>query len=182
MTEEIRQIASRIRELREISGCAVSELSGELGVDKETYESYESGQTDIPISALYHISQKFGVDLTEILTGSTPRLDTYCLVRRGKGADVERFPGYNFKSLASKFKNKIMEPLLVTIEPGEEPELITHPGQEFNIVLEGQVELVFGGKKLVLSEGDSVYFNPIYPHGQRALGGKKAIFLTVIAE
>ena len=36
--------------------------------------------------------------------------------------------------------------------------------------------------ELILEEGDSIYFNPLYPHGQVCADDKPAVFLTVIAE
>jgi mannose-6-phosphate isomerase-like protein (cupin superfamily) len=79
--------------------------------------------------------------------------------------------------------NKIMEPMVVTVEYAEmDPDLVTHKGQEFNMVLEGRVLVVFDGKRLVLAPGDAIYFNSAHPHGQKALDGKPATFLTVIAE
>jgi quercetin dioxygenase-like cupin family protein len=76
-----------------------------------------------------------------------------------------------------------MQPLLVTLEPSDEvAKLITHPGQEFNMVLEGTVIVTLGDKDFSLEEGDSIYFNPTIPHGQRCGGDVKARFLTVIAE
>ena len=42
--------------------------------------------------------------------------------------------------------------------------------------------LTFSGKEEVLNEGDSIYFNPTYPHGQRCNGDVPATFLTMIAE
>lgn len=183
MTDEIKQIASRIKELREISGCTVETLAKELDVDVQTYVSYETEGVNIPISVLYHIAQKFKVDLTEILTGKTPRLDDLCVVRNGHGAQIDRYPGYTFSSLAYKFSHKIMEPLLVTVDPEHDtPTLVTHVGQEFNFVLEGSIELFFDDKRVVLGAGDSVYFDPTHPHGQRAWGDSPAKFLTVIAE
>ena len=72
---------------------------------------------------------------------------------------------------------------MVTVEPDEkEMSLITHPGQEFNYVVEGTVMVIFGDEEVVLEEGDCVYFNPEIPHGQKAMNKKKAKFLTVIAE
>ena len=76
-----------------------------------------------------------------------------------------------------------MQPLLVTLEPTDTPaKLITHTGQEFNMVLEGTVVVCIGDKEFTLTAGDSIYFNPTIPHGQRCGGEEKARFITVIAE
>lgn len=183
MSEEMKQIAARIRELREIFDLTVEEMAKEVGVDAALYQEYEETGENIPISVLYHISQKFGVDMTEILTGKAARLSTYAICRRGQGKEMQRFPGYRFENLAHQFSNKIMEPLLVTLYPSDErPEMVTHPGQEFNLVLEGAVVVTYDGKEHVLHEGDAIYFDPTHPHGQHAMGDAKARFLTVISE
>jgi quercetin dioxygenase-like cupin family protein len=76
-----------------------------------------------------------------------------------------------------------MQPLLVTLNPSDKPaDLVCHQGQEFNMVLEGCVKVVFDGREIILQEGDSIYFNPTHPHGQQCVGDSKAVFLTVIAE
>ncbi len=179
---EFSQMAARIRELREICGYTAEEMARDLGVSLDVYTRYETEGDDIPISALYHLSQKLGVELSEILTGDQPHIATFCVVRRGRGQNIDRYPGYRFHSLAHTFKDKIMEPLLVSVEPSDhDPALVSHPGQEFNMVLEGKIELLFEKKRVLLEAGDSVYFNAIYPHGQRAVE-KNATFLTVIAE
>ena len=71
-----------------------------------------------------------------------------------------------------------MEPLLVTVGCTA-ADLVTHGGQEFNFCLEGKMELLLDGKTIELDPGDSIYFNPKHPHGQRAVGDM-ARFLTVI--
>ena len=76
-----------------------------------------------------------------------------------------------------------MQPLLVTLEPSDEPaKLVSHAGQEFNLVLKGTIAVVFEDQEIILNEGDSIYFNPTYLHGQRCVGDSKARFLTMIAE
>ena len=183
MDENILMISERIRELREIFDLSVEEMAEETGVTPEKYAGYEASGEDIPISVLYHIAQKFGVDLSEIMTGKPARLSTMQVCRRGKGETIDRFPGYMFESLAPRFTGKIMEPLLVTLIPGEaEAALVTHGGQEFNIVLEGTVVITYDDKEYILSAGDAVYFDPTHPHGQKAAGTDKARFLTVITE
>lgn len=180
---EINEIGARLRELREASDCTVQEIANELNISEETYRSYEQDGKDIPISVIYAVANKFGVDFTEIVTGTPARLDTYHIVRRGGGKPVNRNPEYHFEDLAYRYADKIMQPLLVTLEPSDEPaKLITHGGQEFNMVLEGTVVLCLGDKEFTLSAGDSIYFNPTIPHGQRCGGTEKARFITVIAE
>ncbi|MBQ7638925.1 MAG: helix-turn-helix transcriptional regulator [Clostridia bacterium] len=181
--DEYNEIGARLRELREVSDYTIEQLAEELGISPELYASYEENGKDVPISVIYSISQKFGVDFAEIVTGRSALLNTYHLIRRGGGKEVNRNPEYHFEDLAYKYANKIMQPLLVTLEPDDTPaKLITHGGQEFNLVLEGTVILTLGDREFSMTAGDSIYFNPTIPHGQRCGGDVKARFLTVIAE
>ena len=182
MSESVVQIANRIRELREISDITADTLAKKLNIPIETYIQYENAETGIPISTLYEIAGILGVELTELLTGLTPRLHSYCLVRNGEAPYIERYKGYQFQSLAFSFMNKKIEPLLVTIEPEENKKmsLVTHPGQEFNYVLEGRIKIILGGTEIVMSQGDSIYFDPTIPHGQTAMDDAPGKFLTII--
>ncbi len=180
--EEIMKIAARIRELREISGFSAADIAAKLDIDESTYTAYERTGQDIPINVLFRIAHLLQVDFNELLTGQSPHLSSYCLVKRGHGHPVDRHKGYSFQSLAYTYKRRMMEPLLVTVEPSEVPPApVTHAGQEFNLCLEGNMEVLFDGKAIPLSEGDSIYFNSTRPHGQQAVGGR-ARFLTVILE
>ena len=183
MDDQYQMISERIRELREIFDMTEEDMAKETGVDVDAYIEYEKSGKNIPISVLYHISQKFGVDLSEILTGEPARISTLQVCRRGKGQTIDRYPGYMFESLAPRFKGKIIEPLLVTLLPGQpDAALVTHEGQEFNLVLEGEIVITYGDKEYTLAAGDAVYFDPKTPHGQKAIGTEKARFLTVITE
>ena len=181
--DNYQEIGARLRELREVSDYSIEDLAAELNLSPEVYASYEENGKDVPISVIYEIAQKFKVDFTEIVTGQTAWLDTYHLIRRGGGKRVNRNPEYHFEDLAYRYGNKIMQPLLVTLEPNDTPaKLITHKGQEFNLVLEGTVIITLGDKEFTMTAGDSIYFNPNIPHGQRCGSDVKARFLTVIAE
>lgn len=181
--DNYQEIGARLRGLREACDYTVEELAEELGIQPEVYAAYEENGKDVPISVIYDIAQKFKVDFTEIITGQTAWLDTYHLIRRGGGKNVNRNPEYHFEDLAYRYGNKIMQPLLVTLDPSDAPaKLITHKGQEFNLVLEGTVIITLGTKEIEMHPGDSIYFNPTIPHGQRCGSDVKARFLTVIAE
>lgn len=174
------QITARIREIRQILGMSLAEVAGKLAVSEELYQQYESNQVSIPISTLYQLADIFSTDFTILLTGDAPRMGDYTLVRAGQGVNVDRCPGYKFSALAFNYIGRTMEPMLVELsDDGKEVPLITHSGQEFNLVLSGSVKVLLGKHEFILNEGDACYFNPKVPHGQRAVGGK-AKFLTVI--
>ena len=182
MIDEIKMIADRVREMRDILEISVEEMAEKIGVSCEQYLQYENAEDDIPVGKLYLMAAEFGVDPTVLLSGQTPRMEDYTVIRGGKGVTVERYAGYRFTSLAFNFKNRDMEPMIVSLLPqDEQPELVTHAGQEFNYVLEGTVAVTIGKKTHILNAGDSVYFNPALPHGQHAVDAP-AKFLTVINE
>jgi quercetin dioxygenase-like cupin family protein len=182
MDEQLRLIAQRITALREIAGVTATTVADELQLPLATYQQFENGEADIPVSMLMRIAQRFHVELTELLTGENPRLHGYCLVRRGKGVSVERSREYAYQHLAFNFAHKKAEPFLVTVAPKPDaaPALNSHPGQEFNYILAGTLKIVIGGHELVLHAGDSVYFDANQPHGMQALDGQPAEFLAMV--
>ena len=183
MDDQLKELGERLCGLREACDMSVEEMAAELCVSPGTYREWEETGEDVPISALYHIARTFNVELTEILTGTSAKLDTYHVVRRGEGQEVDRFPGYHYDDMAWRYKGKVMQPLMVVLDPTDEPApLVTHHGQEFNFVVEGSIVFTFDDKDIVLNEWDSVYFNPEHPHGQRCHGDKTAKFITVITE
>ena len=183
MEEQIKQVAARVKELRELSNVSVESLAQELDISKELYIDYEGGTVDIPVGVLMKIAHRFNVELTILLTGEEPRLHMYALTRNGKGASVERRKAYKYQSLAYNFSHKKAEPFLVTVEPDADNtpfHLNSHPGQEFNYVLEGSLKISIGGHEMILNAGDSLFFDSGALHGMKALDGKSAKFLAII--
>ncbi|MCL2024843.1 MAG: cupin domain-containing protein [Coriobacteriia bacterium] len=185
MSNDLRELGQRLKGIREACDVTRHEMAEDLNVTVEQYAAYEETGADVPISVVYHIAHKFGLDMTEILTGVRGRLDTYQLIRKGEGRLVERSTGYTFEDLAWRYSNKIMQPLLVTLEPGSPApadDVLSHDGQEFNMVLEGTMALTLDGHTITLNAGDSIYFNASLPHHQACAGDERTVFVTVIAE
>jgi mannose-6-phosphate isomerase-like protein (cupin superfamily) len=183
MGDQIKIIAERIKGLREISGVSVETLARELNVSKELYHQYESGKSDIPVGFLYELAHRHNVELTAILSGVNPRLHVYCVVRKGSGLKVERRKQYRYENLATNFIGKKGEPFLVSADPvpeNSQVECNSHPGQEFNYVLEGRLKIIIDGHEVVLDEGDSIYFDSGYDHAMRALDNKPVKFIAFV--
>ena len=182
MEQAYKDIAPRLRGLRDALDWDVAELARRAGVEAADVERYESGQEEIPIGYLIKVSQASGVEMNTLIAGSEAHLTGHSLVRAGRGLAVDRRKDYDYKSLAYRFKGRRMEPFEITV-PAKEPEDMTftaHSGQEFIHLLEGRLELRLDQSVVEMEPGDSLYFDSQTPHALRGLDGKSARFLDVI--
>ena len=183
MNENVKELCGRIKVLREIEGISSEELAAKLGFNPAKYNDWESGAKDFPVGALVEIAACLKVDLSELITGATSNLKMFCLTRAGQAPEVTRRPMYTYRNLAYNFHRKKAEPFIVeaSAETENRPlSLNTHPGQEFNYLLEGRLLISIGGHDIELEPGDSVYYDSQEPHGMKALGGKPARFIAIV--
>lgn len=183
MNDQLKDIGMRLACIREDCEISDTELAKKLGVDIETYRSYEKGEIDFSFSFVYNAAEALGVDVLDLISGSSPTLTTCCMVKKGQGYSVNREKGYDYKHLAYTFKNKKSEPFLVTVNPDDKtPVLHSHEGQEFNYVISGNITFYIGDICYELEEGDSVYFNSEIPHAEKATGDSPAQFIAVVVK
>jgi transcriptional regulator with XRE-family HTH domain len=183
MEEQIKQIGERLRGLRDVLDIPAKDIARLCDISEEQYLKMESGEGELSVSNLQKISKQYGISLDVLLFGEEPHMHSYFLTRKGQGLSVERRKAYKYQSLASGFRGRKADPFIVTVEPKPEDtpkEMNTHPGQEFNMVLEGDMELTIGKKVLTLHEGDSIIFDSTQPHGMRTLGDEPCRFLAII--
>lgn len=179
----MKEIGLRITELRELSDIEVQDMADYLEISRETYQEYENGKKDIPASILFEIAHKLQVDMGLLLTGEETRMHIFSVTRKGKGVEIGRRKQYQYENLAEKFIHKKAEPFIVTVEPkndGNKPSTNSHPGQEFNYILEGVLKIYIHDNEIILQEGDSIFFDSSYEHAMEALENKPAKFLAIV--
>jgi len=179
-----KEIAARIRELREISGISQEDMASRTGVSVEEYRLCEEGAKDLSIAFLYRCVLILGVDMSDLLEGQSPKLRSYALTRKGEGQRIEEahhMIGYN---LAADFRNRIALPLYMKLkyQPGAENaiELVTHEGQECDIVIKGHMLIQIGENREVLHPGDCIYYDSSTPHGMVAVEGEDCAFYAIV--
>ena len=185
MEHKLKQIADRIRELRLITGISVAEMAERTGMSESEYEMCEAGNKNLSVAFLYRCVLIFGVDMSDILEGKSPKLRSYALTRRGEGQRIEEahhMVGYN---LASGFRNRIALPLYMEMNyregaENEKIELVTHEGQECDIVITGRMKIQIGEHTEILNPGDSIYYDSGTPHGMIAVGGEDCTFYAIV--
>ena len=182
---KIKEMAGRIKALREIEGLTTYEMAKKTDITEEEYIKCEQGLLDLNFAFIYRCALAFNVDVTDIIEGRSPTLKSYTLTRSGKGQKIEQAHGMTYYNLAPAFKSRIAEPLYVCSEYSEEAqskpiELTTHVGQECDIVLKGSLKIKIGDHEEILYAGDSIYYDSSTPHGMIAVNGEDCIFYAIV--
>ncbi len=182
---KIREMAERIRELREITRYTPEEMAAKTDVTVEEYLACENGQSDLNFAFIYRCSLAFGVNVTDIIDGVSPKLKSYTVTRGGLGQRIEQAHGMTYYNLAYAFQNRIAEPLYVRSEYNEDAqhrdiELTTHAGQEIDIVITGSLMVQVGSHREILHAGDTIYYDSSAPHGMIAVGGQDCEFYAIV--
>ncbi|MGE4484373.1 MAG: AMP-binding protein [Oscillospiraceae bacterium] len=182
---KLREMAARIRELREVVGISAPEMAEKTGVALNEYLECEAGDADLNFAFIYRCALALGVDVTDIIEGASPKLSSYTVTRFGAGQHIEKAHGMEYYNLAPFFKNRVAEPLQVHAMYSPEAqykdiELTTHIGQECDIVLKGRLKVQVGSHAEILEAGDTIYYDSSTPHGMIAVGGQDCIFYAIV--
>ncbi len=182
---KIKEMAQRIKTLREIEGLTTEEMASKTGVTVLEYEKCEQGVSDLNFAFLYRCSAALKVDVTEIIDGTGPRLAGYTVTRKGEGQEIQKAHGMEYFNLASAFKNRIAEPLYVISEfdPSlqDKPiDVTSHEGQECDIVVKGALKVQIGEHTEILHAGDSIYYDSSVPHGMIAVENQDCVFYAFV--
>jgi len=181
MTEQLKEIGFRLSALRNIAEITPEIFCEKTGVTAQDLAAYEKGELDFSFSFLYNAARVLGVDVIDLMSGDSPRLSDWCIIRNGEGYAIDRRAAYKYSHLAFTFRNKKAEPFLVTVEPKDiSPALHAHEGQEFNWMVSGRMRFYISNMEYILEPGDSVYFNASLPHAMQALDNSPAQFLAVV--
>ena len=182
---KIQEMAGRIRELREISGFTPAEMAGKTGVSIEEYLLCEAGGSNLTFAFLYRCALAFGVDVTDLIEGQSPKLRSYTLTRAGKGQKIEQAHEMIYYNMASDFQNRIADPLFVENKYSDRAfhsdiELTSHIGQECDLIIKGCMKVQVGEHIEILHEGDCIYYDSSIPHGMVAANGEDCLFYAIV--
>lgn len=183
MEYEIKEVAKRLKGLREILGITTEEMAKITDVSEQNYIVYENGESDFSFTFLYKCAKAFKISIAELISGETPKLSHYEVVRKNNGFPITRREGFSYQHLAILMKDKTAEPFKINapfVAGDVEISLNTHKGQEFNFVIKGSLRIKIGEHTEVLNEGDSIYYDSSVPHGMIATNGIECEFLAIV--
>jgi transcriptional regulator with XRE-family HTH domain len=170
-----KMIATKIRQIRQDQGLTLAQLGAKAGLSKGLLSRIESNQSSPPIATLSKIAQGLGVPIGVFFEDETEPPHRYFVTRRTERRQLVK-PGtkigFSYFSLSNRKPPFVMDAFVLHHAPfKKEPRLLfDHPGEEFLLVLKGEMELVYGQEKIRLNPGDAIHFDPSVPHRAQNVG------------
>lgn len=177
------EIGLRIRKLRTQQNRTLQEIADVCGFTKSLLSKIENGVVVPPVATLSKIAKALGVKMSALIEeeGTVSGLFTASeLTERMNQVKTDK--GYSFFTFAGEYPNKKMQPFLFTARRREVIEhRLSHDGEEFIYMLEGEMKFKVGNVEYILKPGDSIYFDAMEEHGMLPLS-EKVKYLDIFVE
>ena len=180
-----KKIADKIKLIRKSKGMTLAQLGDETHLSKGLLSRVENNLVSPPIATLSKIAQGLevpigiffeDVDTDQSKFAVTHKDDRCQVVRAG------RKMGFVYYSLTQLKSRHIINPFIVKYPIiKKEPDFFyDHPGEEFFMVLKGEVMFIYGKEKIHLKEGDTIHFDPSIPHRGQNIGDAESECLVIV--
>lgn len=156
------------------------ELADRAFLTKGFISQIERDITSPSISTLKDIIDVLGVELAEFFKDVSQRREVY--KRKTRILTSSSTDTCKVEILVADVKNHLMDPVLVTLSPGEKTPLeSSHEGEEFGIVLKGTISLTLDKLTYQLSKEDCFYFSSHKEHYVENIGKGEAKILWIVS-
>lgn len=172
VTAKRKSLKMTLKALSEVTDLSVATLS-----------RIENGLLSVTYDNMILIAAGLGVDVVDLLQShSGPERTRRSVMRKGEG-DVYETEVYHYEMLHTDLLARAMNPIRATLKARSIRDfgsLKTHSGEEFFVVLRGEVELHAEHYAPVkLSPGDSAYFDSTMGHALLAANEEDAEIIWV---
>jgi len=164
-------IGAKIKELRRAKKLTLQDVANETGFSTALISQIENNNVSPPIATLSKIALFFDVRIGHFFIEKEEECP-YEILRSSQRTVVPKVVsrdgtnhGYFYESLSVRKQNKKMDPFLLTLnEKITNTDTYSHNGEEFIFVMKGSAELLLDDQRILLHEGDSVYFDSNLKH------------------
>ena len=177
-------VGKNIKNIRKQKNITLKELADRTGFTKSYLSKIERSKKAPPYSTVNRIAMALEVEAFYLMSEKLEYFSDIRLsfTKKNKGKVVETLGssyGFKYEALGFTKPGKNMQPYIINVA-SDEKSIFQHEGEEFIYVLEGKYEFIYDGKRYIMEEGDSVYFDSGVPHSARSMGKKKAKALAIM--
>lgn len=177
------KIGKRVQTFREKLDLTVEDLAARTSLPVSLIEDIEGGSVSPALGVMVKLSRALGQRVGTFMDdqlAKDPVITRSAKREEGVATHKGKAQGhYRYHALGAGKADRHMEPFFIKISPTDEREKSSHEGEEFIVVVTGQVELQYGNDTHVLHEGDTMYYNSLVPHCVSAIGGDAQIYAVI---
>jgi len=181
------RIGHKIKKFRELEEVSLEELAARSGLDKDYVLAVEDDEMQPSLGPLLKISRALGTRLGTFLDDTVSQDPLIIrLEEREEESSLlkgsEKPNSLRFFSLGRGKSDRRMEPFYIEIYPESavDKKLSSHEGEEFIVVVSGEVKIIYGQETYILKPGDSIYYNSVVPHNVSSGKNKPAEIYAVL--
>jgi transcriptional regulator with XRE-family HTH domain len=160
-------IGARIKKMRMQQRLTQEDIANLCGFTKSLLSKIENGRVVPSIATLTKIAEALGTNISNILEDGQKEIVAYDKdTLNNERAFTLTNKGYAIYPLAGNYINKKIEPILFSAKKGKvRKHVLSHEGEEFIYILEGEMKFRVADTEYYLRKGDSLYFDAMEAHG-----------------
>jgi transcriptional regulator with XRE-family HTH domain len=155
-------IGERIRMMRQAKSLTQEELASRAGLTKGFISQVERNLTSLSVESLLGVLDALDQKASAFFDEGTDDKIVFGVDDR---VELEKENVADFEILVPAAQNRLMDPALLALDPGEKTEEEEpHEGEEFGFVLAGVIEVMIGVKTYRVRKGECFYFKASKKH------------------
>jgi len=177
-TERGAGFGAKVVRLREGQNWSREALAKATGQSPEFIEQIEEDELTPSVSFLLTLARALKVDPSTFL-----RDEEKAMIRDERAqAFIKRTQNYSYQTLTPGAENEHLRAFMITIESRQthKPVAYKHEGEEFILVMEGDLGLTLGSKSHHLKPGESIHFHSETPHKLKSLSDEPTRCVVVL--
>ncbi len=184
MSEEKIKLGERIASYRTRLEMTVETLAEKSGVGPSVIRAIEAGEVYPALGVLIRLSRALGQRLGTFMDDQYSP-DPIVVRAADRKEDVTSHrdsvaSGFKYFPLGQGKVDRHIDPFYIEIAADSEAFVSSHEGEEFIVVIDGEIELRYGEETTILKPGDSAYYNSVVKHRVAAYGGRAARIYAAI--
>lgn len=173
MSDHQLSIGRNIRAIRLKLSMTQQQLADACSISKGMISKVENGVVVPAVATLTKIAQAMHVRVSDLIEAENQMPS---LLTMNPFSDDEKFittnMGYRIYNPAAGLTDKVSQPILITAQEGQvKPHQVSHPGEEYIFIFEGEMDFRVGNTDYLLRRGDSLHFDALQPHGITSVKG-----------
>jgi transcriptional regulator with XRE-family HTH domain len=178
----MKEIAEKLKALRQANRMTLKQLAQKAGCTDAYLSQLERGRANPSIMTLKKIASALKVKVVDFFLENETG-ENEVVLKEKERVDINFKRGdAKIQMLVRNIRDKRMQPFYTTIEPkGGSKGPYSHIGEEFGIVLQGQLEIHLKGKSYRLKKNESFYFSSQEPHSWFNPGKTKTVVIWVVS-